>query len=118
MRPVLPAPLSLNSPDPAFSGPERSEGRKEAARNPRGFKMTRIEFLTRRWYEVDQLRYKKLAEIRALTGDDSWIRRRNIPGNALHAISEWVDLCRMLAVLGADIQRERQNPQSSEMVVH
>ena len=41
--------------------------------------MTRIEFLTRRWFEVDQLRYKKLAEIRSLTGDESWMRRRNIP---------------------------------------
>ena len=57
--------------------------------------MTRIEFLTRRWFEVDQLRYKKLAEIRSLTGDESWMRRRNIPGNALHAISEWIGLCRI-----------------------
>ena len=59
--------------------------------------MTRIEFLTRRWFEVDQLRYKKLAEIRSLTGDESWMRRHNIPGNALHASSEWIGLCRMLA---------------------
>jgi len=78
--------------------------------------MTKIEFLTSRWFEVDQLRYKKLAEIRALTGDDSWMRRRNIPGAAIRPIGEWLGLCRTLAVLGADIARERQNP-PSEMVL-
>ena len=38
--------------------------------------VSKLEYLTRRWYEVDQLRYQKLAEIRQITGDDSWMRRR------------------------------------------
>ena len=80
--------------------------------------MTRIEFLTRRWYETDQLRYAKLAEIRQITGDDSWMRRRNIPLAAPKPIGEWVGRCRMLAVPNGDIARERQKPHSSEMVIH
>jgi len=79
--------------------------------------MTRLEFLMQRWYAVDQARYAKLAEIRRLTGDDSWMRYHNLPGAAIGPISEWLGLCRMLAVLSADIARERQNPPST-IVVH
>jgi hypothetical protein len=80
--------------------------------------MTKLEFLMRRWYEVDQARYAKLVEIRTLTGDDAWIRRKNITGSAIRPIAEWLGLVRTLRMLSADIQREQQQPYSSEIVIH
>jgi hypothetical protein len=80
--------------------------------------VTKLEFLLRRWYEVDQARYAKLVEIRTLTGDDSWIRRKNLPGSAIRPIAEWLGLVRTLGMLSADIQREQQQPYSTEIVIH
>jgi hypothetical protein len=79
--------------------------------------MTRMEYLTRSYCEVTQLRDRKLTQIRTATGDDSWMRRRNIPGNAIPLVAEWVGYCRMLVVLSADIERERQQPMPREMVL-
>jgi hypothetical protein len=78
---------------------------------------TKLEFLMKRWHEVKRLRDQKAAEIAALTGDEHWVLRKNIPGAAIYPISQWVGLCRLFASVSADIERERQNA-PTEMVLN
>ena len=112
------APLSHAHDLSASSAPLLFEGTEEAASKHHGdLAMTRMQYLLERWREVNALCDQKAAQIYRLTGDASWMRLSGIPGHAIRPIGEWLELCRTLAVLNADIQRERQS-QPSEMVLH